>query len=63
MKIVCLVNGEIKTYSDFTQVPGAIDNVIEFVPDYIEGPHTEEEHEILHQQAEMLKQLLKRETN
>ena len=62
MKIVCLVNGKLETYSDIAQVPAAIDNLIEFVPDYIEPPHTEDEHEMMHKIQDIFKQLMSRET-
>jgi hypothetical protein len=60
MEIVCLVDGRLETYTDIGQVPATIDNLIKFVPDYIEPPHSEDEHELLHSQVEIFKQLMEK---
>lgn len=40
---VIRLNGELKTYHDFDDIPMEIDNVIEFRPDIPKGPHSPEE--------------------
>lgn len=62
-EFVILRNGVLETYDSFDKIPQKFDNVIKFIPDYSEGPHTHEEHEELHLWNDRLKQLLKRETN
>jgi hypothetical protein len=62
-EFVVLRNGVLETYNNYEDIPEKFDNVIKFVPDYSEGPHTHEEHEELHLWNDKLKQLLKRETN
>jgi hypothetical protein len=62
-EFVILRNGIIETYCNYNDIPEKFDNVIKFVPDYSEGPHTHEEHNELHLWNDRLKQLLKRETN
>ena len=62
MKIVCLVNGKLETYYDIAHVPATIDNLIEFVPDYFEPPHTEDQHHMMHESQNIFKQLMSRET-
>lgn len=62
-KYVVLVNGKIETYTNFDDIPEVIDNVIEFLPEYPKGPHTDHEHEEMEQFTNKLQELLKRETN
>jgi hypothetical protein len=38
------VNGELKTYSKFEDIPEKFDNVIKFLPEVPLPPHTEEQH-------------------
>jgi hypothetical protein len=58
-----LLNGELVTYTNYNDIPESFDNVIEFLPDYPPGPHTEEEHEYVGTYNLYLLDLLKRETN
>lgn len=60
-KFVILINDELKTYDNFDDIPMVIDNVIEFLPEFIPPPHTEEEHHINSQWEDKLKELMKRE--
>jgi hypothetical protein len=62
-EFVILRNGVLETYDRYEDIPEKFDNVIKFIPDYSDGPHTHEEHDELHLWNEKLKQLLKRETN
>jgi hypothetical protein len=62
-EFVILRNGVLETYINYDDIPKTFDNVIKFMPDYSEGPHTHEEHEELHLWNDRLKELLKRETN
>jgi hypothetical protein len=62
-EFVILRNGVLETYNNYEDIPQTFDNVIKFIPDYSEGPHTHDEHEELHLWNDKLKQLLKRETN
>lgn len=62
-EFVILRNGVLETYHNYEEIPQKFDNVIKFIPDYNEGPHTHEEHEELHLWNDKLKELLKRETN
>ena len=57
-----LVNGQMKTYNNFDDIPLVIDNVIAFKPDIPEGPHTPEEHEEIHAWEHKFKELMGRET-
>ena len=62
MKIVCLINGKLETFSSIGLVPDKIDNLIEFIPDFIEPPHSEHDHLIMEQSQSIFKSLLERET-
>ena len=61
-EFVILLNGELKTYNNFEDIPKKFDNLIKFNPYHIPGPHTEEEHEINAQWLGKLKELMTRET-
>ena len=62
-EFVVLINGELKTYNNFDDIPEKIDNVIKFLPEIPEPPHTHDQHEEMGVWNDKLKELLKRETN
>lgn len=62
MKIVCLIDGKLETFSNIGLVPDKIDNLIEFVPDFIEPPHSEHDHLMMDNNQNIFKSLLERET-
>ena len=62
-EFVILLNGELKTYNNFDDIPKKIDNVIKFLPEIPEPPHTHNQHEEMSVWNDRLKELLKRETN
>ena len=59
---VILLDGNLKTYTDYNDIPDLFDNLIQCEFDYPEGPHTEEEHEVMDQYNDLLQELMKRET-
>lgn len=61
-KFVVLVDGKLCQYQNYEDIPKIIDNVIQFKPDIPEGPHTEEQHEEIHEWEHKFKELMKRET-
>jgi len=61
-KFVILNNGVLETYTKYEDIPEFFDNVIEFIPEIPEGPHTEEEHDLIDQWNNKLTKLLKRQT-
>lgn len=61
-KFVILLNGEVKEYNRFEDIPMQFDNLISFRPCLPEGPHTEEEHDEIGTWNDKLKELMKRET-
>jgi len=62
-EFVILVNGEIKHFENYEDIPQVFDNVIKFVPEIPPGPHTHDEHDEMSLWNEKLKELMKRETN
>jgi len=58
-----LVGDKLITYTNYNDIPESFDNVIEFLPNYPPGPHTEDEHEYMDTYNSFLQDLLKRETN
>ena len=62
-QFVILLNGELKTFNTFENIPERFDNVIRFLPEIPEPPHTKEQHKEVDTWNEKLKELLKRETN
>lgn len=62
-KFVILKDGVLETYNKYEDIPESFDNVIQFLPDIPDGPHTHEQHELIESWNNKLKELLKRETN
>ena len=62
-EFVILINGELKTYHRFDDIPEKFDNLIKFVPEIPDGPHTHDEHAEIEVWNEKLRALMKRETN
>jgi len=62
-EFVILKNGVLESYNNFEDIPDQFDNVIKFLPKIPDAPHTEEQHDEIHQWHDRLKELLKRETN
>jgi hypothetical protein len=58
-----LHNGSFVTYDDWEDVPEDLQfrNVIKFIPDYPEEPHTEDEHAVMAVWNDRLQELLERE--
>lgn len=61
-KFVVLVDGQIKTFDTFEEIPSVIDNVIEFKPEFLPPPHTEEQHEMNDLWHDKFRELMSRET-
>jgi len=58
---VVRIDDELVTYTDIDDIPNEFDNLIQFDPEIPEGPHTDEEHEMLESLNGILHDLLKRE--
>lgn len=56
-----LVNGELLKFTDYNDIPESFDNLIKFMPEYPEGPHTQEQHDEIHHLNDYLIELMKRE--
>ena len=62
-EFVILINGMLKTYDNFNDIPQKFDNLIRFAPKIPEPPHTHEQHEEINSWHRKLKELMIRETN
>jgi hypothetical protein len=60
-KFVILLNGNLVTYNKYEDIPDSFDNVISFLPEIPNEPHTNEQHEKIDQWNDKLKELLKKE--
>ena len=60
-KFTIRIDKKIHVFENYDDIPETFDNVIEFLPEYPEPPHTEEQHEYIDSFAFKLKELLKRE--
>lgn len=60
-KFIIMVNGVLKEYNKYEDIPAEFDHVISFVPEIPEGPHTHEQHEEIEQWNTKLQELMKRE--
>lgn len=56
-----LIGDEVKTFYDYEEIPEVFDNLILCMPDIPEGPHTHEEHQMIEQLNDKMKELMKRE--
>ena len=61
-RFLMLVNGELKEYENYEDIPKVIDNVIEFLHYVSPGPHTPEQHKEIHLWVDRFKEVMKRET-
>ncbi len=43
-RFIIRVDGSLKTYLDFNDIPSKIEDIVSFEPDVPLGPHTPEEH-------------------
>ena len=60
-EFVILVNGTLKTYTRYEDIPEKFDNVIKFKPEIPDAPHTEEQHEEIEGWNKKLQKLIERE--
>lgn len=60
-EFVILRNGILETYHKYEDIPENFDNVIKFLPEIPDGPHTHEQHEEIDAWNDKLKELMKRE--
>ena len=60
-EFVLLVNGELKTFTNYEDIPEDFDNVIKFAPEIPEGPHTHDEHDEISLWNNRLQQLMEKE--
>jgi hypothetical protein len=57
-----LVNGDLKTYYRYEDIPKTIDHLIRFEPEIPEGPHTDEEHEWIESLPQYMNEIMNRES-
>lgn len=60
-KFTILNDGKLEVYTKYEDIPSSFDNVISFLPEIPDGPHTNEQHEEIHEWENKFKELLKRE--
>ena len=58
---VLIVDGELKTFYDYQDIPEDFDHVIKFLPDVPPGPHTNDQHEEMEKWTDLLQQLMAKE--
>ena len=59
-EFVIRINGKLKTYNSFDDIPNSFEHVISFKPDYPPEPHTEEQHNQMSKFDDYLKELITR---
>lgn len=62
-EFVILRNKVLESYNKYEDIPDTFENLIKFIPEIPDGPHTHEQHEEIDSWNDKLKELLKRETN
>jgi len=61
-KFKILIEGNLQVFQDTNDIPEKFDNLIEFLPEYPPGPHTEEQHEEMEGFMDVFRELMERET-
>jgi hypothetical protein len=59
---VILKDGILYEYDKYEDIPDSFDNVIKFMPETPDGPHTHEQHDEIDLWNNKLQELIKRET-
>jgi hypothetical protein len=59
---VILKDGILHEYDKYEDIPNSFDNVIKFMPEIPDGPHTHEQHDEIDTWNYKLQELMKRET-
>ena len=62
-QFVVRIGNELKSFSDYEDIPETFDHLIKFLPDIPPPPHTEDQHKVLETHCEILKNLINREKN
>lgn len=60
-EFILLVDGELRTYECWEDIPDKFDHVIKFNPYMPEPPHTEEQHEEIESWYPRFQELMRRE--
>jgi hypothetical protein len=61
-KFLILKDGVLQTYTKYEDIPESFDNVIQFLPEIPEGPHSHDQHNEIDEWNDKLRELMKRET-
>jgi hypothetical protein len=57
-EFIILKNGELKTYTNYEDIPCTFDRIIKFLPEVPLPPHTHEQHEEIHEWQNRFKRLM-----
>ena len=60
-EFILLVKGELKTYTNYEDIPDEFDNMIKFIPEIPAEPHSHNEHEEIEKWNERLQLLMEKE--
>jgi len=60
-EFVVLIGKALKTYTRYEDIPEEFDNVIRFMPEVPEPPHTQEQHEEVESWNKKLQMLMEKE--
>jgi hypothetical protein len=53
-----IIDGKLRTFHDYKDIPENFEHVIKFMPDIPEGPHSHDQHEEIDQWNERLQHLI-----
>lgn len=56
-----IINGELKTFNDYRQIPNEFDHVIRFIPEIPDPPHSNHDHEEIDKWNDRLQALMEKE--
>lgn len=56
-----IIDGELKSFDDYNQIPEEFDHVIKFIPEIPDSPHSDHDHDEIHKWNERLQKLMEKE--
>ena len=60
-EFIILLDGKLKTYTKYEDIPSVFDNLIKFLPEIPDAPHTHDQHDEIEKWNEKLQLLMEKE--
>jgi hypothetical protein len=60
-EFVFIIDGEIKSFTDYRDIPDDFDHLIKFIPEIPHGPHSHDQHDEIDLWNQRLQKLMEKE--